>query len=232
MSKHILITGASSGVGQALAVKLSELGFSLSLCGRSEKKLSATLSMLAVQSKVYSQAFCLSQKEQISDFVSQSKKTFGDIDILINCAGLNSSRAPADKPDWKSLEWMMAINYFAPVHLIELLLPRMLKKKAGVVLNVLSTTCLFSNVGTAQYSASKSALDVHTKILRKELHASGVKVLSLYPGGINTDFREKNKAGYLEPNDVAEAILSMLFTSNQAHVHELVIRPELENNFC
>jgi short-subunit dehydrogenase len=126
---------------------------------------------------------------------------------------------------------MMKINFFAPLRFIELVLPNMLSNRKGVVLNVLSTTCLYSNSGTSQYSASKSALDSYSKVLRKELHGLGIKVLSLYPGGINTDFREQNRAEYLSAEDVADAILNMLFTKSNVHIHEMVIRPESENNF-
>lgn len=231
MPKHILITGASSGVGRALAIKLSLLGFDLSLSGKSEKKLQSTLSQLKGKGRVHSSSFCLSQKDEIANFILQSEKKLGGIDIQINCAGLNSSRASSDKPDWQKMEWMMKINYFAPLRFIELVLPSMLEKKSGVIINVLSTTCLFSNPGTAQYSASKSALDTYSKVLRKELYGSGVKVISVYPGGINTDFREKNRPDYLKPEDVSDAIVYLLCTSSNVHVHELVIRPEIENNF-
>jgi short-subunit dehydrogenase len=231
MSKHILITGASSGVGRELAIKLFSLGFRLSLCGRSVDKMAKTLFEMPNDNQIYSESFCLSDKKKIKDFVSNAKINFGDIDILINCAGLNSSRAPAIKPDWQTLSWMMKINFFAPLRFIELVLPNMLSNRKGVVLNVLSTTCLYSNSGTSQYSASKSALDSYSKVLRKELHGLGIKVLSLYPGGINTDFREQNRAEYLSAEDVADAILNMLFTKSNVHIHEMVIRPESENNF-
>lgn len=232
MTKHVLITGASSGVGRELAIKLSYLGFTLSVCGQTSSKIETTLSKLKPNTQVYSDCFCLSDKEYINQFVRSSELANGDIDILINCAGLNSSRALAHEPQWQECTRMMDINYFAPVRLIELILPSMLTKKDGIVLNVLSTTCLYANAGIAQYSASKSALDMYTKVLRKELHVTGIKVLSVYPGGINTEFRSAARPNYLNPEDVSEAILSMLQTKGNVHVHELVIRPECESNFC
>lgn len=154
------------------------------------------------------------------------------MDILINCAGLNSSRTQAVEPNWNELEWMMKINFYAPLRFVELVLPSMLTNKEGVVLNVLSTTCLFSNSGTAQYSASKSALDTYSKVLRKELHRTGVKMLSLYPGGIDSDFRNQMRPEYLSPIDVADGIYNMIFTHSNVQIHDMVIRPESENNFC
>lgn len=226
-----MITGASSGVGRSLAIKLSERGYRLSLCGRQADKLQQTLQFLAPHTKVYSQHFCLSNFDQIASFYHSAINALSQVDVLINCAGLNSSRAPAGLPDWRALQQMLDINYLAPLKFIELSLPGMREAKQGVVLNVLSTTCLFANPGTAQYSASKAALDNHTKILRKELHQTGVKVLSLYPGGVNTDFRQADKPEYLSPEEVADAAISMLTMPSTSHIHELVIRPEMESNF-
>ncbi len=231
MTKHILITGASSGIGKQLAIKLSLQGYNLSLCGRQQSKLNNTLEQLEGRVKIHSDNFCLSKQDSLTKFVIHAQKKLGPIDILINCAGLNSSRAPASNPDWKQLQHMLDINYFAPLRLINAVLPTMHERRNGIILNVLSTTCLFANPNTSQYSASKSALDTHTKILRKELHGSGIKVLSLYPGGVNTDFREADRSEYLSAEEVADAAVSMLLTSQNSHIHELVIRPEIEINF-
>lgn len=232
MSQHILLTGASSGLGRALAKKLAQRDVCLSLCGRNADKLNQTKLELGNDVSIYTESFCLSEQDKISDFVFEANERFGAVDMLINCAGLNSSRAPAGTPDWKALHWMMQINYFAPLCFIESVLPAMLSNKNGTILNVLSTTCLFANQGTAQYSASKSALDTHSKVLRKEVNGHGVKVLSLYPGGIDSDFREQSRAEYLAAEDVADAMVTMLFTNANSHIHEMVIRPEIEKNFC
>ena len=232
MSMHILITGASSGVGRALAIKLAKKDLKLSLCGRSSSKMNETLSDISSKDNVYAESFCLSDNNKVKKFILAAQNKLGDVDVLINCAGLNSSRALASSPDYQQLDWMMKINFYAPLQFIELTLPHLLQNRNGIILNVLSTTCLFSNPKTAQYSASKAALDSYTKVLRKELLTTGVKVLSVYPGGIDTDFREKARTEYLSPIDVADGISNMIFTRSTVHIHELVLRPEIENNFC
>jgi short-subunit dehydrogenase len=229
---HILLTGASSGIGRAVAVALAAQGHSLSLCGREPAKLAQTLALLPKDTAVFSQSFSVTETAAISQFCQQATQQFGQVDVLINCAGANSSRSAATEPDWSALEQMMQLNFYAPLHFIQQLVPGMQQQGKGIVLNVLSTVCLFSNPGISAYSASKAALDSYSKVLRKELNGTGVKVLSLYPGGVDTEFRVASRPDYLSAEDVAEAILLMLGSSAKAHIHELVLRPAIETNFC
>lgn len=229
---HILLTGASSGIGRALAVALAAQGHSLSLCGRDPVKLAQTLALLPNDSPVFSQCFSVTEPAAIQQFCQQATQQFGQVDVLINCAGANSSRKAAIEPDWSALEQMMQLNFYAPLHFIQQLVPGMQQQGKGIVLNVLSTVCLFSNPGISAYSASKAALDSYSKVLRKELNGTGVKVLSLYPGGVDTEFRAASRPDYLSAEEVADAILLMLASSAKAHIHELVVRPSIETNFC
>ena len=229
---HILLTGASSGIGRAVAVALAAQGHSLSLCGRDPAKLAQTLALLPKDTAVFSQSFSVTETAAISQFCQQATQQFGQVDVLINCAGANSSRSAATEPDWSALEQMMQLNFYAPLHFIQQLVPGMRQQGKGIVLNVLSTVCVFSNPGISAYSASKAALDSYSKVLRKELNGTGVKVLSLYPGGVDTEFRVASRPDYLSAEEVAEAILLMLGSSAKAHIHELVLRPAIETNFC
>jgi len=229
---HILLTGASSGVGRALAVALAKQGHKLSLCGRNPAKLAQSLALLPDDSAVFSAAFSVTEPNCVELFCQQAQEQLGAVDVLINCAGGNSSRNAALNPDWAAIEQMMQLNFYAPVHFMQQLVPAMQQRGAGTVLNVLSTVCLFSNPGIAAYSASKAALDSYSKVLRKELQGSGVKLLSVYPGGVDTEFRSSSRPDYLSADDVAQAIVLMLSSGAKAHVHELVIRPEIESNFC
>lgn len=231
MTQHIVLSGASSGIGRALAVLLSQQGYRLSLCGRDPQKLAETQQQLAAGVAVFSQHFDATDRSAIARFCHDAQQYFGPADAVINCAGANSSRTSAATPDWQQLEQMMQLNFYAPVHFTELLLPAMLEQKQGCIINVLSTVCQFANPGIAAYTASKSALDAYSKVLRKELHNSGIKVLSVYPGGTDTEFRSSSKPAYLLATDVASAISAMLHTGNNAHIHELIIRPTIENNF-
>ncbi|MCU4674475.1 SDR family oxidoreductase [Catenovulum sp. 2E275] len=229
--QHILITGASSGIGRELAIIASHAGFKLSLCGRNQDKLNTTLSALKADSQVFSDSFCVTDLNACKQFVQQSEAKFGTVDILINCAGLNSARGQGDEIDLADLDWMMKINCYAPIAFMQAVLPKMKAQQQGSILNVLSTVCLYANPGISAYTASKTAIDAYTKVMRKELKASHIKVLSIYPGGVDTEFRAAQRPQYLTAYAVAKACFQMLDSDQNTHIHELVLRPEVENNF-
>lgn len=231
MTKHMMITGATSGIGREIAIMAADRGYNLSLCGRDKNKLEQTWELLPEQTQTYNHTFCVSETATIKMFANEARKQLGDVDVLINCAGLNNVRAPSDEISIDDLHWLMKINCYAPISFSQAVLPSMKKRGSGTILNVLSTVCLFSNPGIAAYTAAKSALDAYTKVMRKELRDNGIKILSLYPGGVDTAFRTAERPEYLTPQSVAKAAIQMLEYDDQTQVHELVIRPTSESNF-
>lgn len=232
MPLHLVITGASSGIGRELAILASQQGHTLSLCGRHPDKLQATIHQLAPHTNVFSQHFCVSDHVAIETFAHKARKAQGDIDILINCAGLNHVRAAAHELDIEALDWQMRINCYAPIQFMQSIVPQMKARRRGTLVNVLSTVCLYANPGISAYTASKSALDGFAKVMRKELRGDNIKVLSVYPGGVNTTFRAAERPEYLSPASVAKAIFVQLENDEHAHIHELVLRPQIEENYC
>jgi short-subunit dehydrogenase len=231
----ILLTGATSGIGRQLALRLASEGATLALCGRSEEKMASLLEELRngyAESTPFSRTFCLSSEEEIVRFVADAESSLGPVGVLVNCAGLNSARAEVAELNTADLDWMLTINLRAPMIFMRECFRGMRARGAGHIVNVLSTVCLFSNEGIGAYTASKAGLDALTKVFRKEAGAAGVKVTSVYPGGVNTGFRAQSRPDYLSPESVAEAIVSVLKLSDETAVHELVFRPMTENNFC
>ena len=234
-AEHLVLTGASGGIGRALALQLAKAGYRLSLQGRDAAKLTATcaqvLAVAPASQLVHSASFDLTDPAAVIAFCQQAE-TACPVDGLINCAGANLSRAPAQNPDWPALEQMLALNFRVPLLLQECLLPGMLARGHGTILQVLSTCVSFANPGVAAYSASKSALESYSKVLRRELQDSGVRVLHLIPGGVDTGFRATARPEYLAPEAVASAALAMLQAPAAAHWHELVLRPPVERNWA
>lgn len=229
----VLLTGATSGIGRQLALQLAREGAGLALCGRSQEKMASLLLELDsfMEKPPFSRTFSLSSEEEIVRFVADSESLMGRVDVLINCAGVNSARALVAELSTSDLDLMLTVNLRAPVIFMRECFKRMRERKAGHILNVLSTVCLFSNEGIGAYTASKAGLDALTKVLRKEARPYGVKVTSIYPGGVNTTFRAQSRQDYMSPESVAEAIVSVLKLGDDAAVHELVFRPMIESNF-
>jgi short-subunit dehydrogenase len=107
----------------------------------------------------------------------------------------------------------------------------MQSRGSGHIVNVLSTCALFSNENMGIYTTMKAGLRDLTKVLTKEVRASGVKVTAVYPGGVDTEFRTNARPDYLRPESAAKLIVDALFVPEDAVIHDLVFRPMSESNF-
>lgn len=234
--KNILVTGATSGIGRLLVEQLASLGCNLDFCGRSSQKMQDVVMSVANLSltgeKHYHQAFELSDYDAIASFVSNATAQLGHIDILINCAGANTSRDSVVNMDINDLQQMLTINMLAPCVFMQQVYKQSMKtQQKGMVINVMSTVCSFANEGIAGYTAAKSGWDGLTKVFRKEVRNEGIKVCAIYPGGVDTPFRESARPEYLDPISVVEAIIYMASQTGNVCVDELVVRPMVEKNY-
>ena len=228
----IVLTGATSGIGKELALLLSETGAKLILHGRSQPKLDALVAELPNKENTATYCFNLVELDKISEFMTDVEQKHGKVTHLLNCAGLNSARGTVDEIDMADLDYMMDVNFRAPFRLMQEAFIQMKTANKGLIVNILSTVCLFANEGIGSYTASKSALDAMTKVLRKEARHCNVKVTSVYPGGVDTPFRAADKPEYLAPKSVAISILNLMLMPDDLITHELIIRPMVEANFA
>ena len=189
--KVIWITGASSGIGAALAVQLSKLNVKLVLSARNEVKLQALKSELNLKDEQ-----CLVLPLDLGAIDSHSSKVkeviqyFGQVDILINNAGL-SYRGIAAETNLSVDRQLMEINYFGTISLTKAVLPYMLERKSG---HIAVTTSIAGKVGTqirSAYSASKHALHGFFDCLRMETYKQNIPVTIVVPGFVKTDLTLK-----------------------------------------
>jgi NAD(P)-dependent dehydrogenase (short-subunit alcohol dehydrogenase family) len=161
----------------------------------------------------------------------EAKNHFGSApDILVNNAGFNN-KSPLVEASLEEFEMQYAVNLRAPFLLCREAGRDMRSRGNGHIVNVLSTCALFSNENMGVYTAMKAGLRDLTKILTKELRVSGVKVTAVYPGGVDTGFRQNARPDYLRPETVGKLIADTLFAPDDAVIHELVFRPMVESNF-
>lgn len=229
--KRILITGATSGIGRSLTLKLIKAGAKVAFCGRSKMKLNNLLDEIKeYQNNYYFESFDATIEEDIKQFVENANKKLGGIDILVNCAGANTAKSPVKDIETSDLEYMLKLNLIAPFVFMKEVHKSMVNIGDGLIINVLSTVCNFSNEGIGAYTASKASLDALVKVFRKEVR-DYIRVCSIYPGGVNTAFRDIDKPEYLEAEEIADSIIFMMLFGGNTSVDELVIRPIIEKNY-
>ena len=227
MKKTAVITGATDGIGKALAVLLSK-DYNLALCGRSTDKMEQLTRELG-DCHVYAECFDITDGEKRRAFCKQVKKTFGTVDVLVNNAGANTKKDKIVDINLDDLRYMFELNCVSAVGMIQELYPLMAEQQSGLVVNILSSCCLFNNPMTGSYSASKDAMEGISKILTKEARKDHIGVCNVYPGGVDTNFRATANPNYLKPETVAKMIKTCI-ENEDGCVHDIVIRPFIEEN--
>ena len=187
MKKTVIITGATDGIGKALAILLAK-DYNLALCGRSEEKMQQLTQELG-NCHVYAACFDITDGEKRHSFCERVKREFGTVDVLVNNAGANTKKDKIADICLEDLRYMFELNCVSAVGMIQEVYPWMAERKSGLIVNILSSCCLFSNPMAGSYSAAKDAMEGISKILTKEAKADNIGVCSVYPGGVDSNFR-------------------------------------------
>ncbi len=182
--KVVLITGASAGIGQALAREASKKGYRLALTARRRDRLEHLASELTTETLIISAA--LDDPETPSRLVGSTLEHFGRLDALINNAGFGlPSLFATSEPD--EIRRQIEVNFTAPLLLTRYALPALLESK-GVVINIGSAITCIENSGLGAYGATKAGLGYWSIALRRELMHRGVRVCLVEPGPVHTEF--------------------------------------------
>jgi len=227
----VVVTGASKGIGKAVAEIFAANGASLYLCSRGEAALYKTMEDLQTrfpQATVKARPADLSVKEEAIAFgnwcLSQATP-----DMLVNNAGLFEPGSVHSEPDGL-LESQLSVNLFSAYHLTRTLLPAMMIRKQGHIFNMCSIASLHAYANGGAYSISKFALYGFSKNLREELKPHGIKVTSVHPGAVLTDSWgdfDNSSNRIMEAADIAKMVWAASSLSVQACVEDIVIRPQL-----
>jgi short-subunit dehydrogenase len=228
---NIVITGASKGIGKAVAEIFAANGHQLFLCARGEVTLYNTVNELQTKypdAVVKAKPADLSKKEEAIAFANWCLAT-GIPDIVINNAGLFEPGSVHNEPDGL-LESQLAVNLYSAYNVTRTLLPAMMNQKAGHIFTICSIASLHAYANGGSYSVSKFALYGFSKNLREEMKPHGIKVTAVMPGAVLTDswgnFDNSSKR-IMEAADIAQMIYATSQLSPQACVEDIVIRPQL-----
>jgi len=228
---NVVITGASQGIGLAIAATFANAGYTLCLCSKTKANMDAAGNSLASK---YPNAIIhftdadLSQKEQCVKFANWCLEK-GTPSILVNNAGYFSPGNIQDEAD-DALEKQMAVNLYSAYHTTRALLPAMLKMGKGHVFNICSIASLNAYAQGGSYSISKFALLGFSKNLRLELKDKGIKVTAVCPGAVYTNSwvgSGVDPLRIMESEDIAKMIFAAAHLSPQAVVEDIVMRPQL-----
>lgn len=239
-TKVAIVTGASSGIGQAVARKFAAGGWALALGARRVEAVTALADELSQRHGVRARAQMMDMRapNTINAFVEMTLKEFGGVDAVINCAGLALGREAADKGDVEEWMTMIETDYVGPIRLIRKALPSMREKGSGHIINIGALAALYPHPGSAVYASSKQALRAFLACVREDTLGSGVRVTNIDPGITRTGFAHVRFRGDtaaveglmkgfrpLEPEDVAECVWFAATLPSRVNIDQITVLP-------
>ena len=224
-----LVTGASRGIGKAIAIELAALGYDLALVARNESALAEVISSLPEScGKAVAIPADLSQEESYSSVIAEAVSELGGLDVLVNCAGLSQagSFTEVTPQEW---DHIFAVNAKAPFFLCKEALPYLKESPKATVINISSVVGFKGYINQSAYSSSKHALAGFTKVFAKEVQPFGIRVHLISPGGVATEMVTKmrpdiNADELIQPSEIAELVRFLVTREGNGTIDHLYIR--------
>jgi|TARA_B110000261_G_scaffold102242_1_gene115104 3-hydroxy acid dehydrogenase/malonic semialdehyde reductase len=238
MKKTALITGATSGIGLATAIRFAEEGINLILCGRRKDRLLSIQHQLSSKVNVHVLSFDVQDKKSVLKAISSIPNDFSVIDILINNAGNAYGLDSFEEGDFNDWDSMIDINLRGLLYVSKAIIKSMIQNKSGHIINIGSTAGKLVYPKGNVYCATKHAVDALTKGMRVDLKEHGIKVGVVHPGLTETEFSEvrfhgdKERANKvykdidaLQPEDLADIIYFVVSRPYHVNISDLVAMP-------
>ena len=230
--KNALVIGGGSGMGAAVAVALAEAGAQVTIAGRRIEKLEEVTGLSTVE--IQTRTVDVSDRVSLDALFSWFDEDAGDLDILVNAAGINvpkRSMAELSPDDWDAV---LKVNLTGAYDCLRMALDRMRPRKDGLVIMINSVSGKRSNpLGGVAYNASKFGMTGLGSCVAEEGRENGIRITNVFPGEVNTPILDQrpvppspeHRAGILQPQDIAEAVMMLARLHPRAHIPELVIKP-------
>ena len=232
------ITGATSGIGKATAELFASHGIALVLCGRRQPQLNELQKKVGAQTKVHTLNFDVRDKEMVKEAIDSLPEEFAGIDILVNNAGNAHGLDPIQAGDLADWDAMIDINIKGLLYVSRAILPGMISRKKGHIINIGSTAGKEVYPNGNVYCASKHAVDAINQGMRLDLNQHGIRVGAVNPGLVETEFSQvrfkgdserakKVYQGYqpLTPEDIADIIFFVVTRPYHVNIADLVVMP-------
>ncbi|WP_218934056.1 SDR family oxidoreductase [Rubripirellula lacrimiformis] len=232
--KVVAITGGGTGIGAGIATVLAQAGCKVTVGGRRIEPLEELAASVESEHKIRAVQIDVADADSIQRFFADVHENVGEVDILVNSAGINIQKrtmAEMIPEDW---DRVMQINATGAYRCILEVLPAMRARKDGLVINISSVAGKRAiSLGGVVYCASKFAMTALGTAISNEVRQEGVRITNVYPGEVNTPIldnrpspvSQEHKDAILQPEDIASVILSICHLPPRANVPEIVIKP-------
>ena len=241
MDLTVFITGATSGIGKATAEFLAKHNYRLILCGRNQDRLKELKQTLGKQTAITTLQFDVRDKEAVFSAIESLPENFREIDVLINNAGNAHGLSSIQEGDINDWDAMLDINVKGLLYVSRAILPKMIERNSGFIVNIGSTAGKEVYPNGNVYCASKSAVDAINKGMRMDLNQYNIRVSAIHPGLVETAFSDvrfkgdterarKVYQGYkaLQPEDIAEIIHFVITRPYHINIEDLVVFPSAQ----
>ena len=230
--KNALVIGGGSGMGAAVAIALAEAGAQVTIASRRIEKLEEVTELSTIE--IQTRTVDVSDRVSLDALFSWFDEESGDLDILVNAAGINvpkRSMAELSPDDWDAV---LKVNLTGAYDCLRMALDRMRPRKYGLVVMINSVSGKRSNpLGGVAYNASKFGMTGLGSCVAEEERENGIRITNVFPGEVNTPILDQrpvppsaeHRAGILQPQDIAEAVMMLARLHSRAHIPELVIKP-------
>jgi 3-oxoacyl-[acyl-carrier protein] reductase len=227
--KTAIVTGASQGIGKAIALKLASLKYAMVVVGRNNdhlEKLKTEILELGVPCLTL--ALDLANEETPETIVKETMACYGQIDVLVNNAGLAHS-AQISETDFETWNDIFKVNARAPFFLCKAAVPVLKNSDHPIIINISSVVGFKGYAGQAAYASSKHALTGFTKVLAKEVQKDGIRVHLISPGGVNTEMVQEmrpdiNTEELIQTEEIAELVQFLVTRKGKGTIDHFYIR--------
>jgi NAD(P)-dependent dehydrogenase (short-subunit alcohol dehydrogenase family) len=235
MNKTAVITGAGSGVGRAIALKLADQGWRVALVGRRAEALQETIQLAGAHAPRITHYVCdIGNAPAVAEMGKRVLAEFGDVELLVNAAGTNAPRRSLEVLSLADYHAMIATNLHGAYYCVQAFLPQMRARRSGTIINIISDAGkLASPKAGPGYAMSKFGLAGLTQSLNAEERAHGIRACGIFPGDIDTPLLNQRpqppdaaaRAKMMRAEDVADCALFCINLPPHVIVEEMLVRP-------
>lgn len=229
-SNVIWVTGAGSGIGRSAALEFAKAGFIVAASSRRLPPLKTLERELETESHVLQIVPCdISSPSRIENAVNEITSLAGDIDCLINNAGITSFK-PAEENSLSEIRDIIETNLLGSIYAIKAVLPGMINRKRGTIINVLSTAAIEVLQGSSAYAASKAGLLAYTDVLREEVRKYNIRIIDIIPGPTRTpmwpeEMQREHGSKMMDPGEVARMMLEVYINDKTMVTEKIILKP-------